>query len=56
MTARMTAVRPSSVPRYSASGVLELDRRVNALVRIYSVQMTVDEKGVGTPTLTVTPS
>lgn len=34
----------------------DLQRRINILSRIYSVKITVDDFGVGTPSLTVTPT
>lgn len=46
----------ASVARLDATGVLELDKRIDVLTRIYQVAVEVDERGVGQPTLTVTPS
>lgn len=33
-----------------------IDKRINILARVYGVEVAVDEKGVGQPTITVTPS
>lgn len=46
----------ASVNRPTETGQLELDKRIDVLVRIYQITVAVDERGVGQPTLTVTPT